>query len=74
VDEENDWSGEVEWTDRDEGEGPDQDVTDESAAYLEFLDQEVCWKLSEFERSVITDMLSFRPKNSLIFQMMKTTN
>ncbi|KAK2759341.1 hypothetical protein FQN54_002819 [Arachnomyces sp. PD_36] len=40
IDEDNDWTGEVEWTDRDEAEGPDQDVADESAAYLEFLDQE----------------------------------
>lgn len=38
---ENDWDGEVQWTDQDEVEGaPDADVPDESAAYLEFLNQE----------------------------------
>lgn len=40
-DEENDWTGEVEWTDQDETEAaPDADVEDESATYLEFLNQE----------------------------------
>ncbi|KAJ5711431.1 hypothetical protein N7488_005587 [Penicillium malachiteum] len=39
-DEENDWDGEVEWNE-DEAEGAlDDDVADESAAYLEFLNQE----------------------------------
>lgn len=38
----NDWTGEVEWNDQDEGEGgADDDVQDESAAYLDFLSQEV---------------------------------
>lgn len=38
---ENDWDGEIEWTDQDEVEAaPDGDVPDESAAYLEFLNQE----------------------------------
>lgn len=37
----NDWEGEVEWTDQDEAEAAlDGDVPDESAAYLEFLNQE----------------------------------
>lgn len=37
----NDWTGEVEWNDQDEGEGgADDDVQDESAAYLDFLSQE----------------------------------
>jgi hypothetical protein len=41
-DEENDWDGEVEWTEGDELEGAAEgDVPDESAAYLDFLNQEV---------------------------------
>jgi importin-7 len=40
-DEEDDWGGEVEWTAQDENEEVDEDVNDESAAYLEFLNQEV---------------------------------
>lgn len=39
---ENDWDGEVEWTDQDETEGTgDGDVPDESTAYLDFLNKEV---------------------------------
>lgn len=38
-DEENEWDGEVEWNEEEEGAG-DDDVADESAAYLEFLNQE----------------------------------
>ena len=38
----NDWDGEVEWTDQDETEGTgDDDVADESTAYLDFLNREV---------------------------------
>ncbi|WEW59029.1 Nonsense-mediated mRNA decay protein 5 [Emydomyces testavorans] len=36
----NDWSGEVEWTEQDEGEGGDGDAGDESSAYIEFLNRE----------------------------------
>ncbi|KAL2872424.1 armadillo-type protein [Aspergillus lucknowensis] len=40
-DEGNDWDGEVEWTEQDEAEpGPEGDIPDESAAYLEFLNKE----------------------------------
>ena len=48
---ENDWDGEVEWTDQDEVEGaPDGDVPDEGAAYLEFLNQEVSPSVGCFPR------------------------
>ncbi|KAJ5635085.1 uncharacterized protein N7484_008398 [Penicillium longicatenatum] len=39
-DEENDWDGEVEWNEEEVEEALDDDVADESAAYLEFLNQE----------------------------------
>ncbi|KAL2834288.1 armadillo-type protein [Aspergillus cavernicola] len=40
-DEGNDWDGEIEWTEQDEaGPGPESDVPDESAAYLDFLNKE----------------------------------
>lgn len=39
-DEENDWDGEVEWNEDEVEEAIDGDVADESAAYLEFLNQE----------------------------------
>ncbi|KAL3475794.1 armadillo-type protein [Aspergillus californicus] len=40
-DEGNDWDGEIEWTEQDEAEaGPESDVPDESAAYLDFLNKE----------------------------------
>ncbi|KAL2856557.1 armadillo-type protein [Aspergillus pseudoustus] len=40
-DEGNDWDGEVEWTEQDEAEaGPEGDIPDESAAYLDFLNKE----------------------------------
>ncbi|KAJ5233055.1 hypothetical protein N7468_006011 [Penicillium chermesinum] len=39
-DEENDWDGEVEWNEDEVEEAVDGDVADESAAYLEFLNQE----------------------------------
>ena len=42
TDDEDDWGGEgTEWTVQDETEDPEDDVNDESAAYLEFLNQEV---------------------------------
>ncbi|KAI2086558.1 Nonsense-mediated mRNA decay protein 5 [Ophidiomyces ophidiicola] len=41
----NDWSGEVEWTEQDEAEGGDGDVADEGSAYIEFLNREAA-KLS----------------------------
>ena len=38
----NDWDGEIEWTDPDETErAADEDVADESTAYLDFLNKEV---------------------------------
>ncbi|KMU90370.1 importin-7 [Coccidioides immitis H538.4] len=36
----NDWSGEVEWTDQDETDGADGDFGDEGSAYIEFLNRE----------------------------------
>lgn len=39
-DEDNDWDGEVEWNEEEVEEALDGDVPDESAAYLEFLNQE----------------------------------
>ncbi|KAL4914727.1 armadillo-type protein [Aspergillus aurantiobrunneus] len=40
-DEGNDWDGEIEWTEQDEVEvGPEGDIPDESAAYLDFLNKE----------------------------------
>ncbi|PYI21977.1 ARM repeat-containing protein [Aspergillus violaceofuscus CBS 115571] len=40
-DEDNDWDGEVEWTERDEAEGVvEDDVADETTAYLDFLNKE----------------------------------
>ncbi|KAJ5804964.1 hypothetical protein N7474_010851 [Penicillium riverlandense] len=39
-DEDNDWDGEVEWNEDEAEEAVDGDVADESAAYLEFLNQE----------------------------------
>ncbi|EEP76810.1 conserved hypothetical protein [Uncinocarpus reesii 1704] len=36
----NDWNGEVEWTDQDEGDGGDGDFGDEGSAYIEFLNRE----------------------------------
>lgn len=39
-DAENDWDGEIEWTEEEVEEAVDGDVPDESAAYLEFLNQE----------------------------------
>ncbi|KAL4956161.1 armadillo-type protein [Aspergillus filifer] len=47
-DEGNDWDGEVEWTEGDEAEvGPESDIPDESAAYLDFLNKEA-QKFSSF--------------------------
>lgn len=57
LDEDNDWSGEVEWTDRDEAEAPEQDVADESAAYLQFLDQEVGFSHSQEVSQILANML-----------------
>ncbi|EAS33409.3 nonsense-mediated mRNA decay protein [Coccidioides immitis RS] len=37
----NDWSGEVEWTDQDETDGADGDFGDEGSAYIEFLNREL---------------------------------
>ena len=65
IDEGNDWSGEVEWTDRDEGEGPDQDVADESAAYLQFLDQEVSSKLFKIATLVIANIFKAKKFSSM---------
>lgn len=49
---ENDWDGEVEWTDQDEVEGaPEGDVPDEGAAYLEFLNQEASPDVGCFARA-----------------------
>ncbi|KAJ5938622.1 hypothetical protein N7466_001756 [Penicillium verhagenii] len=39
-DEDNDWDGEIEWNEDEVEEALDDDVADESAAYLEFLNQE----------------------------------
>ena len=39
-DEDNDWDGEVEWNEEEVEEALEGDVADESAAYLEFLNQE----------------------------------
>ncbi|KAL4818822.1 armadillo-type protein [Aspergillus spinulosporus] len=39
-DEGNDWEGEVEWTEGDDEAGPEGDIPDESAAYLDFLNKE----------------------------------
>lgn len=39
-DEDNDWDGEVEWNEEEAEEAVEGDVADESAAYLEFLNQE----------------------------------
>ena len=39
-DEDNDWDGEVEWNEEEVEEALEGDVPDESAAYLEFLNQE----------------------------------
>ncbi|KAJ5666989.1 importin [Penicillium macrosclerotiorum] len=46
-DEENDWDGEVEWNEEEAEEATEGDVPDESAAYLEFLNQEA-QKFSHF--------------------------
>lgn len=37
----NDWDGEVEWAEEEVEEALDGDVPDESAAYIDFLNQEV---------------------------------
>src|SRR4051812_41418098 len=39
-DEENDWDGDVEWDENEVEAALDDDVADESAAYLDFLNQE----------------------------------
>ena len=39
-DEQDAWEGDAEWTN--DGEDAEGDVKDESAAYLEFLNEEVC--------------------------------
>ncbi|KAK2741568.1 hypothetical protein FQN57_005551 [Myotisia sp. PD_48] len=43
----NDWGGDVEWSEKDETEGGDGDVAEESSAYMEFLHQEAL-KIGQF--------------------------
>lgn len=71
-DEENDWDGEVEWTEGDELEGAAEgDVPDESAAYLDFLNQEVSQIVDfGFERITLTVFSRHRSSAPLLTTMM----
>ncbi len=69
-DEQEEWEGDVAWTnDADEVEG---DVKDESAAYLEFLNEEVSNHVSHDSLDSLTAI--HRPRNSALSMTMTTTN
>ena len=56
-DEDDEWEGEAEWTN--DGDEPEGDVTDESAAYVEFLNEEVSPSRARFLPSLTFQAAKF---------------